>query len=173
MPKIEAVCLGVGKGASYVMKGITSTAFTVLIDDAPLFQVDMGGGVARACQQILGRIPNRIYVSHNHSDHAGDLAVVIHLIDNPCIMAHPTVIENIKQHRLHDAPATQQRSIEKITWIEPDAADQIQIDALHRLTLTRSQHVYTTYGFVLWRGRQRVRSTSALLEGTVRGASSG
>lgn len=150
IPKVEILCLGVGKGASYVMKGITSTAFTLLVDDVPHLQVDLGAGVARACLSMLGHIPTTIYVSHNHFDHTGDLEVAVHILDNVRVLGHPSVLEIVQQHRIHDAPATQRHSIERIQWDMPGADGRIQLDDDFALDLFQSQHRYVTYGFMLW-----------------------
>ena len=38
---------------------------------------DLGIGVCKSAQELIGEVPSTIFISHNHSDHAGELPVVL------------------------------------------------------------------------------------------------
>eukprot|EP00929_Paragymnodinium_shiwhaense_P088598 TRINITY_DN4890_c1_g1_i9.p1 TRINITY_DN4890_c1_g1~~TRINITY_DN4890_c1_g1_i9.p1 ORF type:complete len:187 (+),score=23.73 TRINITY_DN4890_c1_g1_i9:80-640(+) len=90
--QLELVCLGVGVGKSMVYDGQPSSSFLLRTRDRyggvqqvagqeekgqGILLLDCGLGVTRACLQHVEAVPPFIYVSHNHTDHAGELPVVL------------------------------------------------------------------------------------------------
>lgn len=63
----------------------------------------------QACVSRQPAVPHNIYVSHNHSDHAGDLPVMVAVESRrskPRLFAHPRVMQRIREHRLHELLST-------------------------------------------------------------------
>ena len=69
--------LGVGGGADAVYHRRCSSALLVLKHDQPYCLIDLGLGVTAALGDHGWSIPERLIISHNHSDHAGELPVVL------------------------------------------------------------------------------------------------
>jgi ribonuclease BN (tRNA processing enzyme) len=145
---LDLICLGVGKGSSHVVNGETSSAFCLRRDGAPWLLVDCGLGVLRACLAMLGVFPPRIFITHNHTDHAGDLPTAINYYA-PHIYGHADVLEFVRLHRLHDGPITHRRLIEAAVWTAADADGALDLGDGFTMQLRRSSHEYTCYGFVL------------------------
>ncbi len=149
-PPLELLCLGVGKGASYVLRGIPSTAFALLREGEPLLLVDCGAGVALSCLRHLGTIPRRIVVTHNHHDHTGDLGVLLYDSRTPYhLYGHADVLTLVQQHRMHDAPETQAEGIARHVWHPADADGSIDLGDRLALTIFPVQHGYLCYGFIV------------------------
>ena len=71
-----------------------------------------GYGAVSACQRHLGQpVPDSIYISHNHSDHAGELPVLL-AVESACkgrllrVFAHSKVMPRLLKHRLHELVST-------------------------------------------------------------------
>lgn len=152
---IDLVCLGVGKGSSHALRGMPSTAFALRVDGRPELLIDCGAGVGLSYRRHLGEsFPRRVYISHNHADHAADLPPVVGRIlpRQPVVLCHGEVCEILREHRFHDAPAAQRAAVEAIVWAEPDGAGKIDLPDGLSLHLFRSAHSYACYGFMLRRG---------------------
>ncbi len=158
MALLDLVCLGVGKGASYVLRGLPSTGFALRVDGRPELLIDCGAGVALSyLRRVGGMFPPRIFISHNHHDHAGDLPVVLSSLvgTRPAVLGDGDVLEIIREHRLHDAAQTRQALIEEVEWVAADGQGRIALDTILSglsLQLFRSRHFYPCYGFILERG---------------------
>ncbi len=160
-PAFSLICLGVGKGSSYVMRGVTSTAFALLRHQRPIVLVDCGAGVVLSCLKHIGTIPRVIVVTHNHADHTGDLSVVLHTAKTAySVCGHPDVLRLVQQHRLHDSDEALAAVIALHDWQPaiPDAAaphGRLTLpldvpDAPLTLALVPVRHRYLCYGFVVW-----------------------
>lgn len=158
MTVIDIVCLGVGKGASYVLKGKPSTGFVIRVNSRPRFLVDCGAGIALSYQRHIGsELPNTIYISHNHMDHTGDLPIVLGVTPaRPQVLGHPDVIDIVKQHRLHDSEALNASLTQRAHWVIPDNKGVITLEDDLSLHLFRSVHSYLCYGFILRKGNQDI-----------------
>jgi ribonuclease BN (tRNA processing enzyme) len=108
--KISLKILGVGGGAAKVLNNQCSTAWVLLIDDAPVLLFDAGLGVTVEYQAAFDALPERLYISHNHSDHAGELPVLLAVQQaqgTTCrIIAHQDVMEKLVSHRLDELRST-------------------------------------------------------------------
>lgn len=149
--QLDLICLGVGSGSSYVLKGIASTAFCIRRDSQPYLLVDCGAGILLSCVRHLNTIPQTVYLTHNHLDHTGDLPVMIYTPGSTVrVLGHSDVLEIVKAHRMHDDPETMADGIARAKWISQDNLMAIGLEHGLRLRLFRSHHDYLTYGFTLW-----------------------
>ena len=85
-----------------------------------------GFGVVRRCMATFGSIPRTIYISHNHSDHAGELPVLLAVEsaasgdgggDHPGpmhVLSEEGVMQTLIEHRLHELVSTGR--CENLTW---------------------------------------------------------
>lgn len=151
MPLVDLVCLGVGKGASYVMKGIPSTSFSICVDGVPFLLVDAGAGIALSCLRHLdGVIPSNIFITHNHMDHTGDLpimlAALVHSQNRPKVFGHADVLNLVKEHRMHD-PAVNVDDLAE--WVTPNPQGIIDIGKGFFIHPLKTKHSYLCYGFIL------------------------
>jgi hypothetical protein len=148
---IDLVCLGVGKGASYVLKGIPSTGFALLVDSHPYMLIDCGAGIALSyLRNVGGKLPPIIYISHNHMDHTGDLPIVLGVTNGrPRLLGHPEVLSIVQDHRLHDAPELMAALDNRVEWVMSDSNGDIPLEHGLSLSVFRSVHSYLCYGFML------------------------
>ncbi|MEM1203715.1 MAG: MBL fold metallo-hydrolase [Acidobacteriota bacterium] len=149
--RLELLCLGVGKGATHVLRGEPSTAFAVLDGGRPRLLVDCGAGVLRSCRELLdGAVPRDVYLTHNHMDHTGDLPVAVQVLSAlglpPRLLGHADVLDIVRRHRLHELPPSR---IDGVEWIEADADGALHLGGRLGLRLHRSVHSYLCYGFEL------------------------
>lgn len=152
MATIDILCLGVGKGASYVMKGIPSTAFAIFKDGEPFLLIDAGAGVALSYINKVGnQFPKSIYITHNHMDHTGDLPILLGAIfsaeEKTRVFGHEEVLDIVRTHRMHDPLA---RVDEVAEWITPNDDNWLELDEECSLYLHRTTHSYTCFGFTLF-----------------------
>jgi ribonuclease BN (tRNA processing enzyme) len=150
--RIDLVCLGVGKGESYVMRGRPSTGFVLKVDGRPELLVDCGAGIALSYKRnIGGSFPPRVYISHNHIDHTGDLPIAVGYLDgdSPAVLGHRDVLDIVRQHRFHDAPETQERVTKRVAWITSDDAGVLEVVGAVSMQLFKTRHSYVCYGFML------------------------
>ena len=165
--RIELVCLGVGGGGSYVLKGIPSTSFVLMINNEPYLLIDCGAGSALSYQKIIGQdFPKRIFVTHNHMDHTGDLPIVaLHIKkttnQKPYIYGYNKVLDIIKKHRFHELILNSTQPNDLAIWISQNDSNQISIDEHIHLKLYRSIHSYLCYGFVLYYKNDPILAYSA------------
>lgn len=100
----ELVVIGSGAGASYIYDGLTSSSFMLLHNGEPFCLIDLGLGVGRQVIEMFGLFPRNIVITHNHSDHAGDLAVVLRVElarERKCkVIAAKPVSVRLKKHRI-------------------------------------------------------------------------
>jgi len=150
----QIICLGVGNGSSHVIKGLPSTAFVILKDDKPFILVDCGLGVVKSFLDLYSAelIPEYIYLSHNHTDHTGDLPVLLALYSKfrngkPKIFGHQDVLEIVKMHRIHELCVKGENYDDYATWINNDDNNEIFVEKGVRFEIFLSQHSYLCYGF--------------------------
>lgn len=146
-------CLGTGRGATAVRGDGASSAFLLLADDSPVLLVDIGFGVVRACRDAFGALPAQILVTHNHSDHAAELPVVLAEAAAagwcPRVIAGPEVALRLREHRLHELRSTGRPLSAFCDLAVPDGP--LDLGRGLRLTLLRARHAEPCYGFLLSR----------------------
>lgn len=144
-------CLGVGRGATNFLNGDPSTAYVLKKDDIPVLFLDMGAGVGRSAAKLLGdNVPKALYISHNHSDHTGDLPVFIakHRGVPITLLGHKNILDIVREHRLHELPSVGVNPDQDINYLPGDLNNPIKYDDLE-IHMLRSDHAYECYGFVL------------------------
>lgn len=185
--KLEFVVAGCGAGDTAVYNGAASSCFLLRrrrgagAGNAPLLVVDLGFGARRAIAALCGGpfpADAPIYISHNHSDHAAELPVVVAVeskrrrsCDPPLVvLAEEGVAERLRTHRLHELRSTGAR-LDALVDVRGMAAGEgarhgdgpvhplppLNADLAARLfppwqlglTLVRSKHAERCYGFVL------------------------
>ncbi|KAG2493274.1 hypothetical protein HYH03_008411 [Edaphochlamys debaryana] len=168
---LEIVILGTGAGTTCVYGGERSSSFVVLLRGEPVLLADVGYGATAACVAAVGRVPPALYVSHNHSDHAGELPVVLSVESTaaaaagrgpPTVYSHPDVMEELKQHRLRELRSTGKplESFGAFLVTPGGAKTAVGATGLH-VRPHRSKHSETCFGFVLYRGSKAVLGWTA------------
>lgn len=174
---MELVCLGVGTGKTMVYDGQPSSAFLLrvasevpdtdkAIDESDrgksLLLIDCGLGVTRACLQHVDKLPKLIYVSHNHTDHAGELPVILAIErtrpggSRRTVIAERRIAEVLRERRLYETNVVGAFDAD---WI---VCDEGQLTPLgHGLAirvLGPCRHTELCFGFLLY---QEVVATNA------------
>jgi ribonuclease BN (tRNA processing enzyme) len=155
---ITLIPLGTGKGATSVYEGEPSSSFAIKVGSKCRLLVDAGLGVVRQCLKYCGSIPDTIYVSHNHTDHAGDLPVLL-IVEvtggrKLTVVSAPEVEARLKEHRIHELYSTGKTGDEIASWITAPEGATTRVDDRFSLVTHRGRHAETSFGFVLHdRGR--------------------
>jgi ribonuclease BN (tRNA processing enzyme) len=96
-----------------------------------------------------------VYISHNHTDHTGELPILLGLLPGkPRILGNQAVLDIVQQHRLHEVVNKHIKDIAE--WIPADRSGNIDIGDGLSLHLFRSIHSYLCYGFILQREGQPI-----------------
>jgi hypothetical protein len=116
VPQLQLVVLGVGAGATHVYHGQCSSSFLLMAGDSPLLLIDSGYGAVHAARRHTGgRLPTHVYISHNHSDHAGELPVLLAVQaaagSRMTVLAERQVMQRLQQHRLAELQSTGGRRV--------------------------------------------------------------
>lgn len=152
--ELSVCCLGTGRGATAVWEGEPSSAVALLFDGRPVLLVDVGFGVVRACRHWLGTVPDTILITHNHSDHAAELPVVLPLAAaagrRPRVIAAPAVVERLQRHRLHELRSTGRPLADFCELVAADGP--VTLAEGLTITLLRARHSEPSCGFMLWDG---------------------
>jgi ribonuclease BN (tRNA processing enzyme) len=145
--------LGTGAGSTTVLYGEPSTSFAILLGQECRLLVDLGYGVARQALHFLRSMPANVYISHNHSDHSGDLPVVA--LKNASqgepltIWSEPEVERRLKEHRLHEFREAGALPEDLARWLATPENVETAIDRGFSLVTHRGQHSESCFGFVL------------------------
>lgn len=152
-PRPVLLPLGTGAGVTTVLYGDPSSSFAILLDGECRLLVDLGYGVVRQAIRFLKTLPTRIYISHNHSDHSGDLPVAALLSANQgqplTIWSAPEVERRLKEHRLHEFKEAGAWPEDIAKWISTPENKETFIDDDLSLVPHRGRHSETCFGFVL------------------------
>lgn len=145
--------LGTGAGATTVFDGEASSSFAVIVGEEARLLVDLGYGVTRQALRWLARVPGNVYISHNHSDHAGELPVVAIKSASAgsllTIWSAPEVGRRLKEHRLQEFRGAGMMPEALARWMATPEGIETALDEDLSLTPYRSQHSEACYGFVL------------------------
>ncbi len=144
--------LGVGAGASFVYEGLISSSFMLLHDGEPFCLVDLGLGVGREVVRHFGDFPETIVITHNHSDHAGELPVVLRVElakgRKKRVVSHETVSERLQRYRI--AEHHQQMSPSELAdWVSAQEGEQVPIGYGLRIQFFPGVHSEASYGFLI------------------------
>lgn len=145
--------LGTGAGATTVLYGDPSTSFAILLGGECRLLVDLGYGVARQALHFLKALPTKVYISHNHSDHSGDLPVAVLRSASEgrpfTIWSAPEVARRLQEHRLHEFHEAGTFPEDLAVWIATPEKIETAIDEDFSLIPHRGRHSETSFGFVL------------------------
>jgi ribonuclease BN (tRNA processing enzyme) len=151
---LSLLILGVAGGAGHIYDGSCSSSFLVLKDDQPICLIDLGLGVTRRLKDYGYCLPETLVITHNHTDHAGELPVVLRVESAQQrrlnIVAAAPVAERLKQHRMAEHAELFQPD-ELANWIAPAPETTIPLVDDLDITFHAAQHSELCFGFVISR----------------------
>ncbi|KAF6262498.1 beta-lactamase-like protein [Scenedesmus sp. NREL 46B-D3] len=160
MPKLDVLCLGVGAGATavYDPEGGCSSSFLLTVDAVPVLLLDVGLGVVRAALTCAGRLPDHVYISHNHTDHAGELPVLLAVESQRgaglSVLAEPSVLNTLLTHRLHELRSTGRQLSDFGSFAACPAGQLHELGGGLALLPLKSRHAERCFGLLLyWQGQ--------------------
>jgi ribonuclease BN (tRNA processing enzyme) len=112
---LTLITLGVGAGKTRVYDGEASSSFLLCVGGEPVLLLDAGLGAAAAALRHHRRLPQHVYISHNHTDHAGELPVMLAVestrraaaAEPPLtVLAEREVMRRLRDHRLSELLST-------------------------------------------------------------------
>jgi ribonuclease BN (tRNA processing enzyme) len=155
--------LGVGKGATAVYSNQASSSFALVRRSTGecIILIDIGLGSMFALQKYLKDTnvkPRQIFVSHNHTDHSGELPVYIanEALTSPVrIICYTGVQSRLRQHRCAELESSTTDLFQNVHWVMCDESQTVEIDSgdpNSKLTIRvqRSQHSELCGGFLLY-----------------------
>ena len=149
--KLKVLIVGVSGGAGYVYERDCSSSFIILKNEQPLCLVDLGLGVTAKLHELGYEIPPNVIITHNHTDHSGELPVVArveHAKGRPLkILSEPQVAERLKHHRLAEHLELFSAD-ELVDWVSADEG-RFFLDEEYFITFHATQHSELCFGFVL------------------------
>lgn len=169
----DLVCLGVGKGATAVYANQTSSSFALLRRSTGecILLMDIGLGSIFALQKYLKdpkNKPRQIFVSHNHTDHSGELPVYIAnegLKSIVRIYCYAGIQPRLRQHRCAELDSATTDLFRNVQWITCDESQDVELDSgdpnsILKIRVQRSQHSELCGGFVLYENNEPILSFS-------------
>ena len=155
--KLELLVLGAGQGAAHVYDGGCSTGMLLTDAGSPLLLIDAGFGVTRACLEVCGSVPGRIAVTHNHSDHAAELPVVLRVEQargrRLAVYAETEVARRLKLHRLAEH-AEIMGPDDLADWHSADAGVRLPLERGLEIEFVTARHSEHCCGLLLHAGEQ-------------------
>lgn len=169
----DLVCLGVGKGATAVYSNQASSSFALIRQSTKecILLIDIGLGSIYALQKYLNNPsfkPRQIFVSHNHSDHSGELPVYIAnegLQSIVRVYCYTGIQSRLRQHRCAELESATTDLFKNVQWIMCDESKDEGLDSGDpnsklKLRIQRSQHSELCGGFILYENDQAILSFS-------------
>ncbi|WP_241235073.1 MBL fold metallo-hydrolase [Amphritea opalescens] len=146
--------LGVAGGAGHIYHGRCSSSFLILKDDHPICLIDLGLGVTCRLKDYGYTLPDTLVITHNHTDHAGELPVVLRVESAQQrqlnIVAAAPVAERLKRYRMAEHAELFQPE-ELANWIAPAPETTTPLVDDLDITFHAAQHSELCFGFVISR----------------------
>ena len=169
----DIICLGVGKGATAVYANQASSSFALVrrSTNECILLIDIGLGSLYALQKYLKNPdakPRNVFVSHNHTDHSGELPVYIAneaLKSSVQIYCYTGIQARLRQHRCAELESSTTDLFQNVRWTMCDESAPIEIDSGDpssklKVLVHHSQHSELCAGFVLYENDQAILSFS-------------
>ncbi|XP_033107533.1 tyrosine-protein kinase CSK-like [Anneissia japonica] len=168
---VQLLCLGTGQGTTTVLHGEPSSSLLVLRKGKPMLLVDVGLGVIRSYRENIGNmLPPRMFITHNHCDHAAELALGLILTVSEMkkhkltpefhLYCGPEVQTKLMEHRFDEiySACPKEEFSKYVTWYICEPGQMIAVDEQEEFHLTshKSQHSEVCYGFTLYRNGTRL-----------------
>ena len=158
MVRVELLCLGTGKASTHIYYGEPSTGFVIIQDGEPVLLMGAGLGIVRSCVYYCKKVPDTIYISHNHSDHAGELPLLLSVEAGKGrrkkVVAETQVMTRILNHRLgeyHESIELSNRKLSDLAdFVDCPEQEMTSVTANLSIIPYRSQHSERCFGFVLF-----------------------
>jgi ribonuclease BN (tRNA processing enzyme) len=157
--------LGVGGGKSGVYNGTPSTSWVLIKNDKPIILFDVGIGVTKQYLSYFRDIPDNIYISHNHSDHSGELPVILAVEKakgrDIKIFAHPEILRKLKEHRLDELKSAPDFVNGSFNQQECISEARTVLNEEIKIQTIQSIHSETCYGLLIFFNDHLILSWSA------------
>ena len=173
MTDYDLICLGVGKGATAVYSNKTSSSFALQRRSTGecILLIDIGLGSIYALQQYLKTTkfqPRQIFVSHNHSDHSGELPVYIAnegLKSTVRVYSFSGIQSRLRHNRCAELDSSTTDLFKNVQWIPCNESESISLDSGDpksnlMIHVQQSQHSELCAGFVLYENDHPILSFS-------------
>lgn len=161
--------MGVGKGATAVYANKTSSSFALQRRSTGecILLIDIGLGSIFALEKYSKApktAPRQIFVSHNHTDHSGELPVYIAneaLKSIVRIYCYVGIQSRLRQHRCAELDSSTTDLFKNVQWIMCDESAAVPLDtgdpsSTLKIRVQRSQHSELCAGFVLYENDQPI-----------------
>jgi len=156
MENIELMPLGTGMGATTVLYGEPSSSFVILENSKPLLLVDIGYGVVYSYKTIFpdASLPKNFYISHNHSDHSGELPVALMTEvskgNKINVFSAKEVQQRLMQYRMHEMLSSGMNQNEIANWITCNVGLETKINENLSISIYEAKHSEICFGFILY-----------------------
>jgi len=163
--KVSLKILGVGGGSAKVLNNQCSTAWVLMVNDSPVLLFDLGLGVTYQYKNYFSGLPAQLYISHNHTDHAGELPVLLAIQKankvNTNLISHTIVMDKLVRHRLDELRSTGNSLGEFCNYIHLTDGQRHALDNNLFLEPIGAKHAETCYGAIIYYGEQPIIGWSA------------
>lgn len=152
--RFQLLPLGTGKGATAVYEGEPSSAFVLRDRGHSLLLIDIGFGITRRCIELCGGIPPAVLVTHNHSDHAAELPVVLAVEKardrRLRVISATDVMDRLKNHRLHELRSALEQLNDLAYWVPVEPGVRTPLDADVEVELRQGIHSEASFGCLFY-----------------------
>ncbi|WP_421867919.1 MBL fold metallo-hydrolase [Motiliproteus sp.] len=153
MAVFELQILGVGGGISHIYQSECSSSLLLLRHQQPWALIDLGLGVVDALHRQGWSLPERVLISHNHTDHAGELPVVLRVEQAAGrrlqVLAETGVCQRLIEHRMAEH-AQLIDPHELAEWRSAEAGERVDLGAGLTLEWLPTRHSERCFGFLLY-----------------------
>jgi Cft2 family RNA processing exonuclease len=165
----DLICLGVGQGSTAVYSNQASSSFALVRRSTGecILLIDIGLGSIFALQKYIKDFtikPRQLFVSHNHTDHSGELPVYIGNEASKSIVriyCYVGVQSRLRQHRCAELESSTTDFFQNVQWITCDESQDVDLDSgdpksILKIRVQRSQHNELCAGFLLYENNQPI-----------------